>query len=35
MLGRLFRGKKYTAPKFRLDFDLLSRTWKFVCVTKN
>jgi hypothetical protein len=33
MLGRirrLFRGKKYAELRLRFDFDLLTKTWKFV-----
>jgi hypothetical protein len=29
-LRRLFRSEKSVEPKLRLDFDLLTKSWKFV-----
>lgn len=29
-IRRLFGGKKCVELKFRLDFDLLTKSWKFV-----
>lgn len=34
MFRRLFRSKKCVELKFRLDFDLLTKSWKFVYVEK-
>jgi len=29
---KVFRSRECSVVKFRLDFDLLTKSWKFVCL---